>query len=46
MSRAFNRLLNETVRVITTPEIRPRGYYAPIVPPPSAEDWQHDMVVR
>ena len=46
MSRAFNRLLNETVRVITTPDITPRGYYAPIVPPPSAEDWQHDMVVR
>ena len=36
MSKAFNRIIDTTLKVI---EPRPRGYYAPLVPPPQSGDF-------
>ena len=46
MSKAFNRIIDTTLKVI---EPRPRGYYAPLVPPPQSGDFtfnEQEMVIK
>jgi len=46
MSKAFNRIIDTTLKVI---EPRPRGYYAPLVPPPQSSDFtfnEQEMVIK
>ena len=45
MAKSMNRWFEETIDIITMPKRQPRGYYAPLVPPPLSFNEQ-DMVVR
>ncbi len=44
MAKSMNRWFEETIDIITMPKRQPRGYYAPLVPPPTFHE--QDMVVR
>ena len=43
MARSINRILDATITIL---EPEPRGYYAPLIPPPTYRSYPDDMVVR
>jgi|TARA_B100001094_G_C17899838_1_gene655874 hypothetical protein len=43
MARSMNRWFEETIDMLQVP-ISPRGYYAPLVPPPPMTDYMIDDI--